>query len=40
MMRTPRGRVATNSAYQHFGMQNKNETNKPGTVDLFGKESG
>jgi len=40
MMRTPRGRVATNSAYQHFGIQNKNETNKPGTVDLFGKEPG
>lgn len=37
MMRTPRGRVATNSAYQHFGIQNKNETNKAGMLDMFGK---
>lgn len=36
IMRTPRGRVATNSAYQHFGIQNKN-VSKPDMVDLFGK---
>lgn len=39
LMRTPRGRVATNSAYQHFGIKNKNETNKPGMMELFGTES-
>ncbi len=37
MMRTPRGRVATNSAYQHFGMQQKDKADKPGVMDLFGK---
>lgn len=35
LMRTPRGRVATNSAYQHFGLQNKQQANKPDMIDLF-----
>ena len=35
MMRTTRGRVATNSAYQHFGIQNRNATGKPDMMDLF-----
>lgn len=35
MMRTPRGRVATNSAYQHFGLPNRNDPDKPGMPDLF-----
>ncbi len=35
MMRTPRGRVATNSAYQHFGLTNKHEVDNAG-INLFG----
>ena len=38
IMRTPRGRVATHRAYQHFGLDPKNEAN-PSSGDLFAKES-
>ena len=37
IMRTPRGRVATHRAYQHFGLDPKNEAN-PSSGDLFAKE--
>ena len=36
MMRTPRGRVATNSAYQHFGLKNRQQTGKAEMIDMFG----
>ena len=35
MMRTPRGRVATNSAYQHFGLSNKSAVKQQDALDLF-----
>ncbi|MDH5446619.1 MAG: Holliday junction branch migration DNA helicase RuvB [Gammaproteobacteria bacterium] len=34
MMRTPRGRVATNSAYQHFGIKTQAKPDKP-VMDMF-----
>lgn len=37
IMRTPRGRVATKTAYQHFGLNPPRETTPP-TPDLFNNE--
>ncbi|MBL3600453.1 MAG: Holliday junction branch migration DNA helicase RuvB [gamma proteobacterium endosymbiont of Lamellibrachia anaximandri] len=37
MMRTPRGRVATQAAYLHFGLSPKEGEVMPGREDLFGK---
>lgn len=37
MMRTPRGRVATQAAYLHFGLAPKEGEVMPGREDLFGK---
>lgn len=37
MMRTPRGRVATRTAYQHFGLNPPRESSSP-TSDLFSNE--
>ena len=37
MMRTPRGRVATRTAYQHFGLNPPREASPP-TPDLFSDE--
>ncbi|MBA1445885.1 MAG: Holliday junction branch migration DNA helicase RuvB [Chromatiales bacterium] len=37
MMRTPRGRVATQAAYLHFGLSPKEGKVMPGREDLFGK---
>jgi Holliday junction DNA helicase RuvB len=39
LMRTPRGRVATNSAYLHFGMTPpKSEPQRQREIDLFGNQ--
>jgi holliday junction DNA helicase RuvB len=39
LMRTPRGRMATQSAYQHFGLSGVQEPLTGGTMNLFGSES-
>jgi Holliday junction DNA helicase RuvB len=38
MMRTPRGRVATQAAYLHFGLSPKPGERLPMEDDLFGQE--
>ena len=38
MMRTPRGRVATNSAWQHFGLPAPKSSPEPLDMDLFDQE--
>lgn len=37
MMRTPRGRVVTNSAYRHFGLKKQAEQKSADMVDMFEK---
>jgi Holliday junction DNA helicase RuvB len=38
MLRTPRGRMATHSAYQHFGLKTPDRLVMPATVSLFEEE--
>lgn len=38
MLRTPRGRVATRLAYQHFGLKVPEKANTPSTLNLFEPE--
>ena len=38
IMRTPRGRIATDRAYQHFGLKSESK-GAPGSDDLFSSSS-
>jgi Holliday junction DNA helicase RuvB len=40
LMRTPRGRVATRSAYRHFGLEPPRRDDAPVIGDLFGGNGG